>query len=257
MKNIFDQPNWVPRLSDNYKIIVTGGTGGLGSALIRLLLEGSKSIIGVHGDSKKTEFQDSRIIPLKRHFNSEKDCSDVIKEFVDRAKGIDALVVLNGSIKFSGHWMNISEDQWNTEIRENLSFPFFLARAAMKAMISNKTSGKIVMTGTESSLHGGSKISMPYAIAKRGTECMVQGLAKEGAPHNILVNGLRLGYFESGFHQRWHNKTKAEMQERAELVPLKRGGNPIEAAAMVLYLLSGYGDFITGQMVPLTGGDWL
>ena len=130
-------------------------------------------------------------------------------------------------------------------------------QAAMKAMISGKTSGKIVLTGTESSLHGGSQISMPYAIAKRGTECLVQGLAREGAPHNILVNGLRLGYFESGFHQRWHNKTKVEMQERAKLVPLKRGGDPIEAAAMILYLLSGYGDFITGQMLPLTGGDWL
>ena len=85
----------------------------------------------------------------------------------------------------------------------------------------------------------------------------VQGLAREGAPHKILVNGVRMGYIKSGFHERWHNKTKKELEARAALVPLKRGGDPNEAAAMITYLLSEYGKFITGQMIPLTGGDWL
>ncbi|MAF94206.1 MAG: hypothetical protein CMM60_00340, partial [Rhodospirillaceae bacterium] len=111
--------------------------------------------------------------------------------------------------------------------------------------------------GTESALHGGSAESFPYAIAKRGTECMVQGLAREGAADGILVNGLRFGYIASGFHQRWHKRTEADMKDRAQMVPLKRGGEPEEAAALMVYLLSGWAGFITGQMIPLTGGDWL
>ena len=67
----------------------------------------------------------------------------------------------------------------------------------------------------------------------------------------------RLGYIASGFHQRWHNKTDKDMAERANMVPLKRGGDPDEAAALIVYLLSGWAGFITGQMIPLTGGDWL
>ena len=82
-------------------------------------------------------------------------------------------------------------------------------------------------------------------------------MAREGASDNILVNGIRLGYIASGFHQRWHNSTEKEMRDRAELVPLKRGGSPDEVAAFVIYLLSEYGSFITGQMLPITGGDWL
>ena len=117
--------------------------------------------------------------------------------------------------------------------------------------------GRIVLTGTESALHGGSAQSFPYAIAKRGTECMVQGLAREGAPADILVNGVRLGFIASGFHQRWHGRTDKDMKERAEMVPLKRGGHPDEAAALMIYLLSGWAGFITGQMLPLIGGDWL
>ena len=85
----------------------------------------------------------------------------------------------------------------------------------------------------------------------------MQGLAREGAPYNILTNGVRLGFIASGIHERWHGKTEKELQDRADLVPLKRGGDPDEVAALMIYLLSSYGSFITGQMIPLTGGDWL
>ena len=51
--------------------------------------------------------------------------------------------------------------------------------------------------------------------------------------------------------------TDAEMAERIALIPLKRAGEPDEAAALICYLLSGWAGFITGQMIPLTGGDWL
>ena len=82
-------------------------------------------------------------------------------------------------------------------------------------------------------------------------------MAREGAASGILVNGVRLGYIASGFHQRWHTKTDDEMAERADMVLLRRGGNPDEAAALMIYLLSDWAGFITGQMIPLTGGDWL
>ena len=194
---------------------------------------------------------------IQKTLSKEKDCLSLIDDFLAKAKQIDALVVLAGAINYSGHWLDIPEESWKKEIEINMNIPFYLARYAMKIMIKQKSGGKIVLSGTESSLHGGSEISFPYAIAKRGTECMVQGLAREGAKNNILVNGVRLGYFKSGFHQRWHKKTEKEMEDRKNLVPLKRGGDPEEAAAIITYLLSEYGNFITGQMIPVTGGDWL
>ena len=68
---------------------------------------------------------------------------------------------------------------------------------------------------------------------------------------------MRLGYIASGFHQRWSGRDEKQMTERAQLVPLKRGGDPQEAAALIVFLLSGWSRFMTGQMVALTGGDWL
>jgi 3-oxoacyl-[acyl-carrier protein] reductase len=250
-------PDWHPTIEPSARILIIGATGGLGTALINMLLKGPDCQIGAHGSTRQFKSSDDRVIPIKRHLNDEADCTQIIHEFVNVAGGIDALVVLSGGIHFSGHWKDMPEENWKDDINVNLNQPFFLSRAAMKEMEGANSGGRILLTGTESAIHGGSHISFPYAIAKRGTECMVQGLAREGADHKILVNGLRFGYIESGFHQRWHRKSKEDLNRRAELVPLKRGGHPDEAAALMIYLLSGWAQFITGQMIPLTGGDWL
>lgn len=255
--NEFMRPKWVPQVEKGSRILITGATGGLGHAVVSMLLEGSDCVIGAHGGSKSFKSDDSRIIPLVRPFDTESDCHVVIEDFRAKAGGIDALVVLSGGIHYSGHWKDMPADLWRKDMEVNLNQPFYLARAALEAFREQGGGGRIVVTGTESALHGGSALSFPYAIAKRGTECMVQGLAREGAPDGVLVNGVRLGYIASGFHQRWHTKTEEQMIERASLIPLKRGGHPDEAAALILYLLSGWASFITGQMLPLTGGDWL
>ena len=256
--NSFSRPAWVPRLEDGTRLLIVGASGGLGKALTAMILEGSSQVlVGAHGATNLPENDDIRLLPFQHTFSGEADCVALVDDFVGKAGGIDALVCLSGGIHFSGHWKDMPEDLWRRDIEVNLNQPFFLARAAMKLMRSQGTGGRILLNGTESALHGGSATSFPYAVAKRGTECMVQGLAREGAPHGILVNGIRLGCITSGFHQRWHGKTPDEMEERFQLVPLKRGGHPDEAAALMIWLISAWSQFMTGQMVALTGGDWL
>jgi NAD(P)-dependent dehydrogenase (short-subunit alcohol dehydrogenase family) len=151
--------------------------------------------------------------------------------------------------------MDLEESEWTDDINLNLNIPFYLARAAMQKM--DERCGRIVFIGTESAIHGGSPTGLPYAVAKRGLECLVQGLAREGAGSEIMVNGVRAGLIRTGAHERWQGKTEEDMKKRAEMVPVKRAGEPEEAAALIVYLLSGWAGFITGQMLPLTGGDWL
>jgi len=250
-------PQWVPQIASGTRVLITGASGGLGRALTEMLLKGPDCIIGAHGATRPPAVTDKRVMPILRTLKREADCVSVVDEFCAKAGGIDALVILSGAIHFSGHWKDIPEAAFEADMAVNLNQPFYLARAAMSRMAAQGGGGRILLNGTESALHGGSATSMPYAIAKRGTECLVQGLAREGAPQGILVNGVRFGYIKSGFHQRWHSKTAADMKARADLVPLKRGGEPEEAAALMIYLLSGWAQFITGQMIPLTGGDWL
>ena len=251
-------PNWVPQVEKNSKILIVGASGGIGKALVELLMEGPDSIIGFHRSSSnkfpETSSAKHKIIDLKHTLSSDDNCKNLVDNFSKKAGGINSLVVLSGCITKSEHWKNISEDDWNNDINVNLNLSFFLARAAMKKMYQG---GQIILVGTESAIHGGSPTSLAYGVAKRGIECLVQGLAREGSRNNILVNGIRLGFIRSGFHQRWQNKTEDDLINRENLVLLKRAGAPEEVAAMMIYLLSGWSKFITGQMIPITGGDWL
>ena len=253
----FERPDWAPAIKAGTRVLIAGASGGLGRALVDMLVDGPDCVIGAHGATQRHPSGDKRIIHLTQKFETAADCARLVDAFAEKAGGIDALVVLSGGIHFSGHWKDMPAQDWEKDIAVNLNQPFYLACAAMARMKDQGGGGHILLTGTESALHGGSAQSFPYAVAKRGTECMVQGLAREGAPDGILVNGLRFGFIASGFHQRWHGKTEKDLDERADMVPLKRGGDPIEAAALMIYLISGWAKFITGQMIPLTGGDWL
>ncbi len=254
----FVRPDWIPALPQGSRVLVAGASGGLGSAVIAMLRAGSDGIVGAHGNGGPLPAAaDGRLIPLACALDGEADCQRLVANFTEQAGGIDALVMLAGGLTHVAHWDEMDEAAWRRDIELNLNIPFFIARAALRAMRAQGTGGRVVLTGTESALHGGSAQSFPYAVAKRGTECLVQGLAREGAPHGVLVNGVRLGFVASGFHERWAGRNAAHMTARAEMVPLKRGGHPDEAAALIIYLLSGWASFITGQMIPLTGGDWL
>ena len=260
MKRCSNFPEWVPKVEYGSKTLVVGASGGIGRAVINFLLKGPSCIIGAHRSKSKTISQPSkkdkhRIIDLQCTLTGDEDCRYLVNSFIKEADGIDALVVLCGGISRSIHWENVSEQEWKDDINLNLNIPFFIAREAMKRM--GKKGGRIILTGTESALHGGSPTSLAYGVAKLGIECLVKGLARDGARCNILVNGIRPGYIKSGFHERWQNKTKEELKKRAELVPLKRSGYPEEVAALIIYLLSGWSQFITGQMFAITGGDFI
>ena len=90
-ENRFNRPDWIPRVHEGYRVLVTGATGGLGRALVAMLLEGSDCVVGAHGASREPETKDDRVIPLRRSFEGEADCVAVVDEFAEKTGGIDAL----------------------------------------------------------------------------------------------------------------------------------------------------------------------
>lgn len=253
----FKRPDWVPKLDSHQKILVAGASGGIGKALVAMLREAGDCTIGAHAANSVISEKTVGLIPLRRKLTTAEDCNALVADFVKQAGCIDGLVVLVGGITRSCHWKDLRPEEWRGDLTLNLDIPFFLARTSMLHMEQQGNGGRIVLYSTESALHGGSPMSLPYAVAKRGIECLVQGLAREGADHNITVNGVRPGFIASGFHERWQGKDHESLVKRAEMVPLKRAGTPEEVAALTVYLLSGWARFITGQMFAITGGDWL
>lgn len=112
--------------------------------------------------------------------------------------------------------------------------------------------GKIINISSVSAKYGGSPQTLHYGAAKAALDATTVGLARAGAPYNILVNSVRGGLVDTPFH---HKIGRSSLEDRIKLTPLKRAGQPIDIARMVLFLASSAGDYITGEIFTVAGGD--
>ena len=247
------------------RILVVGASGSIGAAVVELLVQHG-AVVGAHYHQRREPLEqlikrgrlgERQIRLYAAELSSQQRCHALVDQFVEWAGGIDGLVQLSGTISQPRPWDEVPEPEWVADLAVNLSGPFFLAQRAMHYMKTQPTGGRIILTSTASAQHGGGSTSMAYGVAKAGIECLAKGLAREGAPHRILVNVVAPGFIESSFHTERMRRTDEQLAQRAALVPLKRAGTPQEVARVVIFLLSSGADYMTGQCLAVRGGDWL
>lgn len=251
-------------MADRRNVLIAGASSDIGLALLnRLALDGWN--VGAHC-FKGCARLDSAISGLPEHegdsrvfrgqLSAQHDCHHLVDDFVSWAGRIDALVQLTGNVSKPCHWEALDEHDWQEDISINLSIPFFLAQRAC-AYMKKSGGGRVVLMSTASAAHGGGQDTLAYGVAKAGVECLAKGLARSGAPDNILVNALAPGLIATRFHHDRLGRDAEALQRRAALVPLKRAGQPEDVAGMIEFLLSSGGGFITGEVIAISGGDWL
>lgn len=240
------------------RILVVGASSDL-AAPLNIMLNKQKYKLGLHYNTNfealKNFQKSSNVCLFQKNLSGAIACRQLITDFCAWAGGIDALVQLNGSIEKVINWQEIDESSWNNDLNLNLSVPFFLAQEAIKHM--QESGGRIILTSTASASHGGGATTLAYGIAKAGIECMVKGLARDSAKFNVLVNAVAPGFFVTKLHTQKIGRTKEQLEERARLIPLKRPGKPEELAGVVEFLLSDAASYITGEIITVSGGDWL
>jgi 3-oxoacyl-[acyl-carrier protein] reductase len=245
------------------RVLITGASGDIGISLLGLLshydiilgLQYYSSVSKLEDVIESDDFSNCRINLFQSDLSRTDNCIKLVDSFVSWAGGIDYVVQLAGGVKNPISWEFITDEEWHYDIDVNLTASFFIAQQAMRHM--KRGGGKIILMGTASAKHGGGKTSVAYGVAKAGIECLTKGLAREGAPYNILVNCICPGFINTQFHTKRMKRTPEELKKRAELVPLKRAGEPIDVAGIILYLLSESGNYITGEAISISGGDWL
>ena len=240
-------------------LLITGASSGIGAATAELLAaEGA--VVGVHYHRRKSDAQKliekirltgGRAEGFEADLLSRKDRARVVPEAVERFGGLDGLVNNAGAVIGAVPFLELDEEAWSKTFVLNAESPFFLAQAAFRHM-QKSGGGKIINISSVGVKFGGSPRTLHYSAAKMALEGISAGLAKAGAPNQILVNAIRPGVIDTPFHAR---KSELEWDARVRLVPLKRPGLPLDIARMVLFLLSPAGDFITGQVFSVSGGE--
>jgi 2-hydroxycyclohexanecarboxyl-CoA dehydrogenase len=236
-------------------VIVTGGASGIGKATVLLLArEGAKVFIGdVDEAGGRTTVAQGAAEGLAIEFLP-LDLTDTssIEVFAtalhQRAERVDGLVNGAGWDQIQPFLENPPE-MWERIIAVNLMGAVRLTRGVLPPMVSARE-GKIVNISSDAG-RVGSMGETVYAAAKGGLIAFTKSLARELARYRINVNCVCPGPTDTPLFQRQPERMK-EALTRA--IPFRRIAQPAEIAEAVLFFLSRRSDYITGQVLSVSGG---
>lgn len=229
------------------KAVVTGGSGGIGSAVCKELSEqGYFVYVGYSSSADKAE-----LISREIHGEAIKiDVSDV-ESIITAAEyiGFADLLVNNSGIYEIDLFTSISPEKCRQIMNVNLIGAMELTRKLLPSMI-NRKSGCIINIG---SMWGevGASCEVDYSASKAGLIGFTKALAKEVAPSGIRVNCISPGFIMTEMNSRF---SAEDLDLIREEIPLGIFGEPRHIADAVAFLASAKAEYITGQVIGVNGG---
>lgn len=232
--------------------VVTGASGGLGSALTSLLITRGWSVVGIdHNTSRMralTEsLPDGSFMPLV-HDLASPDLTDFLHASLRGWPPPTALACVAG-VSIGDAIERLDDTDWNLSFSINTTSPMILARALTPAMAALGR-GSIVNVGSPVGIVGARKPS--YAASKAALTGLTISLARNLGPKGIRANLFLPGPMLTPMTQDWSDEKRASIAERTFL---RRLCKPEEAAQTIAFLLSEESSYLTGSIIDGTGGS--
>ncbi len=229
-------------------IIVTGGSRGIGSAIVeRLLADGHKVLYTYHSSTPEENRENCQA--LKADVSSAEDCKRLVEEAEAWFGGKVWGLVNNAGVNRDNLMLRMSEEDFNAVLDTDLIGPFLLAKEALPSMMKQR-SGRIVNMASVIGIYGNPG-QANYAAAKAGLIALTRTMAKEFASRNILCNAVAPGMVRTDMTDKMTDKAREAALDR---IALKRMAEPSEIASVVSFLLSPDSSYITGQCLEVGGG---
>lgn len=240
-------------------VLITGGTGGIGSQIIAdFLEEGAKVACLIRNTNKmealrkfleQTNILSDKLYAYECSLLDFDEIKKTTKQIVRHLKRIDILVNCAG-FAHEYPFAILDQKQIDEMIDLNLKSPIYLAQAVLKYMYKQKE-GSIINISSVSSIKKGRGIAI-YAAAKAGLDSFTRSLAIEVGRKNIRVNCIRPGVINTAMSDALLNRAGSMINESTSL---GRSGNPSEISKVVLFVASGkVSSFITGECITVDGG---
>ena len=227
------------------KLLVTGGTGSIGSSICSYFNNmGCKEIHSTTTNlSKITDDQD--FIKFK-----ELNLNNIENTNLDEVFDIDIdFLVLNAGLNKDNIFLRMSPEDWNSVVNVNLNSSFHLLKHFVKKMVK-KRFGRVVFISSVVAFTGNPG-QVNYTASKAALSGLTKSLALELSSRNITVNSVAPGFIKSNMTDKLNNDQKNAILER---IPMKRLGDSSEIAKAVGFLCSENADYITGQTLHVNGG---
>ncbi|UCI34633.1 SDR family NAD(P)-dependent oxidoreductase [Mesorhizobium sp. B4-1-4] len=244
---------------DEKVAIVTGGAGGIGSAISRRLADEGAFVVVTDMDLDAASSVVAEISAsggnaraVRTDISNGLACADLVSDVLRVNRHIDILAN-NAGINRRGNLLDLSEGDWHASFDVNLHSMFYLCRAVLPHMIENG-GGAIVNTASQWGLHPAPN-HIAYNVTKAAVASFTQNLARDYAPHKIRVNAVCPGEIHTPMLEAGVKRSGRTIADLERLVPFGRIGKPEEVAALVAFLASNEAQFMCGSLVEITGAQ--
>lgn len=233
--------------------LVTGASGGIGSAIAKALAErGARLAVSGSNSAKLVAFRDELggdHVALACDLGDGAAVDALVPAAVDALGGRLDILVNNAGVTRDNLAMRMKDEEWDTVIRVNLEAAFRLMRAAARPMMKARYGRIVSITSVVGAT--GNPGQANYAASKAGLVGMSKALAQELASRGITVNCVAPGFIRSAM-----TDVLPEAQKAALLARIPNGdlGTGEDVAAAVVYLASREAGYVTGQTLHVNGG---
>lgn len=241
------------------RVIVTGGTSGIGEATSRrFLAEGARVVAFAIGE-EEVAMAAQRLPGLAGAVRVDiADPRQVGRAFDDADVLLGGLEVLvaNAGMSIRHPFLEITPEEWQRVVAVDLHGTFYCAQAAARRMMAAGSDGRprggvILMTASTNGLVGHPNYA-DYNAAKAGVIALARTMALELAPH-VRVNAICPGYVLTPMQQAEYTPEMLEATNRK--IPLGRHARPDEIASLFAFLASDEGAYFTGAAIPIDAGE--
>lgn len=236
--------------------LVTGAGKGIGEAIaLRLADEGADVVINDIDRASAEATAEAVRAKGRRAAVAIGDVSkfDEVQTMVEGAIGklgrIDILVN-NAGVNDRAATLDMTLEDWHRVLDVNLNGTLHFCRAVLPVMIA-QGGGKIVNVSSTAAKTPHRNAAPSYGSSKAAVNYLTMHLAREMAPHNILVNAVCPGPIETDMTDSW---SEAYRRSVIQAIPLGRLGTPENVADVVLFLASPMADFVVGETINVNGG---
>ena len=241
--------------------VITGGSRGIGRAIIMELAGPELSVIFNHYDPpddtaadetvEMAQARGSEIEGVRLDVSDYQGVQDFIKGVVERYERVDILVN-NAGITRDNLLSRMKEVDWDAVLAVNLKSVFNCTQAVARYMMKQRY-GRIVNIASVVGAMGNAG-QANYAASKAGIMGFSKSVARELASRNVTVNAVAPGFIETEMTANLPEKAREAFLTQ---IPLGRAGQPEDVARVVKFLVSDDASYITGQVIHLNGGMYM
>jgi 3-oxoacyl-[acyl-carrier protein] reductase len=242
-------------MNDKRVAFVTGGSRGMGAAIVQRLAKDGFHVVAVARSLDKLD-------AICNQIKSEGGSAEALVVDIADAKALGAAVekvadthgrldvlVNNAGITRDGLILRMDDEDFDAVIDTNLKSAFVTIRTAARPMMRAK-GGRIINIGSVSGVAGNAG-QANYAASKAGLIGLSKSVAKELAGKNITCNVVAPGFISTDMTDALNDTIKEKVKE---VIPLRRFGQPQEIAGVVSFLAGPDSSYVTGQVIVVDGG---